>query len=267
MRSVSALLSLARWPNALIAAAGVFVGAWWARGNIGPSVLWAAAAAVFITTAANAWNDIADLAIDRVAHPDRPLPSGAINARQASIMAWLAAAAAVAASWLAFPELGGITVLVLVIAYVYGPHIKRLGLLGNAVVSVVASLPFLYGAWAVGAPARGAVLVAIAMPLHFAREVAKDLDDIAGDAPTRRTIPLRHGAHRARLVIAAASLAFVGALAWPAARAPLFALALVPAVGLSLAGVGAVVRGARGGPALFKAAMVCAMLAVIAARP
>jgi hypothetical protein len=36
---------------------------------------------------------------------------------------------------------------------------------------------------------------------------------------------------------------------------------------LSIAGAGAAVRGRPGGPTLFKAAMVCAMLAVIAARP
>jgi geranylgeranylglycerol-phosphate geranylgeranyltransferase len=267
VQSIKAWLTLARWPNVLIAAAGVFVGAWWARGDIGGPVLWAAVAAIFITTAANAWNDLADVEIDRVAHPERPLPSGAIEPRQASVVAWMAAAAGVAASWRALPVLGGLTAMVLAIAWPYSPYLKRIGLLGNAVVAVIASLPFLYGAWAAGAPGRGLALVAIAVPLHFAREVAKDLNDMAGDASSRRTIPLRHGTGFARLVIVVASLAFVAALAWPAFRAPLFALALVPAVALSMAGVGAVVRGARAGPALFKAAMVCALLAVIVARP
>jgi geranylgeranylglycerol-phosphate geranylgeranyltransferase len=261
------LLALVRWPNAVTAAAAVVVGAWWAHGTIGVAVTWAAMAAMAITMAANAWNDVADLEIDRIAHPGRPLPSGSISPREAARLAWVAAALALPLAWRASPQLAVLTIGVLGIARVYSPHLKRMGLVGNATVAVVASLPFLYGAWVVGQPARGAVLVAIAVPLHFAREVAKDLDDVAGDAQWRRTIPVSYGARRAKVVIAAAAAAFLLALAWPAARAPLFALALVPAIALSLAGAGAAVRGQRGGPALFKAAMVCAMLAVVAARP
>lgn len=267
MPSASALLALARWPNAVAAAAGVAVGAWWAHGRIDGAVMWAAVAAIAITIAANAWNDVADLAIDRIAHPDRPLPLGAVTPREATRLAWFAAVAAVPLAWAALPALALVTAGVLVLARLYSPHLKRLGLLGNVVVAVVASLPFLYGAWAAGHPDRGAVLAGIAVPLHFAREVAKDLDDVAGDAAWRRTLPLVHGARRARLVVALAATGFLLALAWPAARAPLFALALLPAIALSLAGTGAAVRGRRGGPLLFKAAMVCAMLAVIAARP
>ena len=267
MPSPSALLALARWPNVLAAAAGVVVGAWWAHGRIDGTVMWAALAATAITIAANAWNDVADCEIDRVAHPDRPLPLGAVTPRKATRLAWLAALAAVPLAWAALPWLALLTVGVLVLARLYSPHLKRLGLLGNVVVAVVASLPFLYGAWAVGHPGRGAVLAGIAVPLHFAREVAKDLDDAAADAAWRRTLPLVLGVRRARLVVALAAAGFLLALAWPAARAPLFALALLPAIALSLAGTGVAVRGRRGGPLLFKAAMVCAMLAVIAARP
>lgn len=267
MPSPSALLALARWPNALTAAAGVVVGAWWAHARIGASVGWAAVAAIAITVAANAWNDVADVEIDRIAHPSRPLPAGAMTPRQAMAMAWTAAALSVPLAWLATPGLSVLTLAVLAMARAYSPFLKRSGLAGNLVVAVVASLPFLYGAWAVGQPTRGLALVAIAVPLHLAREVAKDLDDVEGDAAWRRTLPVAHGARRARLVLGAAASTFLLALAWPAARAPLFALALVPAVALSLAATRVAMRGQRGGPTLFKAAMVCAMLAVIAARP
>jgi 4-hydroxybenzoate polyprenyltransferase len=133
--------------------------------------------------------------------------------------------------------------------------------------ALLASMPFLYGAWVVGRPRDGALLVVIAAPLHFAREVAKDLDDAEADAPWRRTLPVVYGARGARGIVVAAAVLFLCALVWPAAGAPVFALALVPAVALSLAAAGTAVRGRRGSPGLFKAAMVCAMLAVIAARP
>ena len=263
----SAWLEIGRWPNAALAFAGVLVGAWWARAPLDASVGWAALAAVAITVAANTWNDIADVDIDRVVHPNRPLPRGTLTIPQARVFAWAAAGAAIPLSALAHPWLVAVSALVLMLAYTYSDHFKRAGLAGNVVVAVLASLPFLYGAWAVGQPARGALLVAIAAPLHFAREVAKDLDDAEGDALHRRTIPLAGGVPIARAVVALGSAAFLAMLAWPAASSPAFALALVPAAALALIATGSALRGRRGSPRLFKAAMVCAMLAVIAARP
>lgn len=267
MRSFRALAALARWPNALLAAFGVAVGAWWAHGAVGAPVLWAAVAAIAITAAANAWNDVADVAIDRLAHPERPLPSGALTPDAAVRFAWGAAIVAVPASYAATPPLAAITVGALAIARGYSPHIKRAGLAGNLAVALLASLPFLYGAWAVGRPAAGALLVGIAAPLHLAREIAKDLDDADADAGTRRTVPLRHGAPVARVAVTLSAGLFLAALAAPAAEAPSFGLALIPAAALCLAGAGAAMRGRRGSPRLFKAAMVCAMLAVLVARP
>jgi geranylgeranylglycerol-phosphate geranylgeranyltransferase len=251
----------------LLAAAGVATGAWWAHGPLGVPVVWAALAAAPIAAAANAWNDVADIAIDRRAHPDRPLPSGAISARQASRFAWTAALVGLVLSLAAAPALAWLTAAVLVVARGYSPWLKGAGLPGNLVVALLASMPFLYGAWVVGRPRDGALLVVIAAPLHFAREVAKDLDDAEADAPWRRTLPVVYGARGARGIVVAAAVLFLCALVWPAAGAPVFALALVPAVALSLAAAGTAVRGRRGSPGLFKAAMVCAMLAVIAARP
>jgi geranylgeranylglycerol-phosphate geranylgeranyltransferase len=251
----------------LLAAAGVATGAWWAHGPLGVPVVWAALAAAAIAAAANAWNDVADIAIDRRAHPERPLPSGAISARQASRFAWTAALVGLVLSLAAAPALAWFTAAVLVVARGYSPWLKGAGLPGNLVVALLASMPFLYGAWVVGRPRDGALLVVIAAPLHFAREVAKDLDDAEADAPWRRTLPVVYGARGARGIVVAAAVLFLCALVWPAAGAPVFALALVPAVALSLAAAGTAVRGRRGSPGLFKAAMVCAMLAVIAARP
>ena len=56
--SLRALAEVARWPNALIAAIGVFVGAWWVTPvlPLAPQ-LWAALAAFALTVYANAFND------------------------------------------------------------------------------------------------------------------------------------------------------------------------------------------------------------------
>jgi geranylgeranylglycerol-phosphate geranylgeranyltransferase len=264
--SASAALALVRWPNALIAAAGVALGAWWGGGSpAAPRALWATLAAVALTAAANAWNDVADLEIDRVAHPERPLPRGAVSPGAATVVAWSAAAAAIPLATLARPALGLLTIPVLAVMRGYSPWLKARGLPGNVAVAVIASLPFLYGAWAVGAPAAGVRLVAIAAPLHLARELAKDLDDAHADAAARRTLAVR-GPAGARAALVAALVAFVALAAPLAAARPHFALALLPAIFVSGLAARRALVGRGGGPALLKLAMLCAMAALLVAR-
>lgn len=265
--SASAYLALARWPNALIAGGGTLVGAWWAAGELPPAVVPALLAAIALAVAAYAWNDANDVDIDRVVHPDRPLARGLLSVPQARRVAAGAALAGIGLSALASVWLGALSVAVVLVLRGYSASLKRRGLPGNAAVAVVASLPFLWGAWAVGAPAVGLLLVSVAAPLHLAREIAKDLDDTAGDAGVRATLPLVHGAPSARRVMVASLIAFVLLLTPLVAHAPLFAAAVAPAIFLAALAARHVWRGERGGPSLLKAAMLCAMAAlVVAAR-
>ena len=267
---IAALADLGRWPNALIAAAGVFVGAWWAAGSsVGHDwarVILAALGAVSLAFAAYAWNDAADFEIDRVAHPERPIPRGLVTAETAERFALAAAIVGVALSQLARLELGALALVAAVVMRVYSPSLKRRGIPGNIAVALLASLPFLWGGWAVGAPRAGLMLVLIAAPLHFAREIAKDLDDAVADAGRRRTLPVTAGVTAARATMVAALVTFMGMLVPLASRAPLFAAAVVPAILLAAFAAMRSWRGGRGGPSLFKAAMLCAMAALLVSR-
>jgi geranylgeranylglycerol-phosphate geranylgeranyltransferase len=259
-------LALARWPNAVLAGLGVLVGAWWARAAEVEPIAWAVLAAICLTATANSWNDAADCAIDRLAHPGRPIPRGAVTVAEARLLGVAAAAAGLIFAWLARPVLASISLAVIFLFAIYSPFIKKHGALGNVVVAIVASLPFLYGAWAAGSPVTGVVLMGIAAPLHLGREVAKDLDDAAADASSRRTIPLTLGVRSARWLVAAAVVAFIGALALPISWRPLFAIASLPAIFLAALGAAAALRGRRGSPGLLKAAMICAILAALVVR-
>jgi geranylgeranylglycerol-phosphate geranylgeranyltransferase len=263
-------LRLVRWANALTAASGVAVGAWWAGWGDARPIALAALSAIGLTAAANAWNDMADVQIDRIAHPERPLVTGALSMREADRIAMMGAMGAVLAASGVSALLGLATVCVLLLMRLYSPWIKRAGLAGNLLVSVLASLPFVYGSYAAGDWERGIPLVLIAIPLHLARELAKDLDDREADRGARRTLPLVLGAPAARGAIIAALAASAVALAFvlaPLLQSPalLFA-ALAPAmIALALATARAL-RGLPGSPAFFKLAMVCAMAALLVAR-
>lgn len=265
MRWLSAALQLIRWPNALLAAAGVLVGAWWAGAGVnrpGPMLL-VAGAAVALTALANAFNDAVDAPIDAVAHPERPIPRGALGRRSALLVAGLGALFGVVLSGIVDARLGLVSIVVVLAMVAYTMWIKRKGIAGNMVAALLASLPFLYGAWAVGWPSRALPLLAFAIPLHFAREVAKDIDDVAGDRGVRETLPVRAGVPAARNVVALAALVFAGMVAlsprlWPGLALPGL-VALVPVA----FGTWRALRGQRGSPRLLKAAMVAAMATLV----
>ena len=263
-KTIAAILSLVRWENALLSVAGVMLGAWWAtRRSTEPETLVMAAVAVLLTAFANADNDVRDFEIDRVAHPDRPLPSGVLTIDAARIVVGLSAAGALVLSSL----LGGPQTLaavgVIAAMTLYNRGMKAHGVPGNVVVAVVASLPFLFGAWSAGYPRAGVPLFLVGVPLHFAREIAKDLDDAQGDATHRLTLPLRVGPGAARLVVVSSVALFVAALAPFAVRQPTFAIVVLPAVALCLIAARRVLSGQRGTPRLLKSAMVVAMVAFV----
>ena len=267
MGRASAVAVLLRWPNAVIAAAGVWVGALWAdRRGLGVATAVASGAAVAFTAFANAVNDLCDERIDSVAHPRRPLPSGQLVRGHCLAVVAASGAAAVVLSAAAAPALGAMAIPVLLAMAVYS-RVKRAGLPGNALVALLASLPFLFGAWSVGAPRAAWPLIAVATPMHLAREIAKDIDDARGDRATRRTLPVAHGVVAARAVLLAALLGFALALVPLLRRQPAVAPLMLPT--LALAGAAALrsATGRPGAPQLLKSAMVCAVASLLAAVP
>ena len=263
MSSPDEWLALLRWRNALLAGAGVVAGAWWSGGRLTGDVALVTIAAFALTGVANTTNDLADVQIDRVAHPERPLASGAIGADAARRFAIACAGIAMVLAAFVAWWLAAMTAGVLAVMWAYSTRLKPQGVPGNLAVAVLGSLPFFYGSAAVDEMGKGAVLVAVAAPLHFAREVAKDLDDLAADARTRRTIPVTSGPRAARLTVVAGVAAYAVAVALLATAYPLFALLLVPTIFLAVLAVRRLYQGRTGTARLLKAAMVFAIAALL----
>lgn len=260
-----AALRLVRWQNALLAVLGVLLGAWWADASRWATrpVAWTTLVAVALTVALNVANDLHDVEIDRVAHPERPLPSGALSTRDAVLLLGGASLVAALGAWRAGGLVPALSGLVLAVGVVYSPVLKARGVLGNVVVALVASLPFLFGAEAVGNGWDGLALVVVAAPLHLARELAKDLDDAAADAGRRRTLPVTAGAAVTRrwIALAVALWAVLVTLLFAAAGAR--RLAFLPAVLLALVAAARAGRATRPRAAtVFKLAMLVAMAAL-----
>src|SRR5207247_9200149 len=165
----------------------------------------------------NVLNDIGDRAADRGNRPggERPLAAGRVTRGTADLCVAGAAVVGLGAAAL----VNGTAVPVGVAAFaglvLYSPVLKRRGLPGNLAVALVAGLPLVYGAIAVGHAVAGIVPWILAAWIHLVREIVKDIDDQAGDRTVgRRTLPLVLGARRASLVAAGLAAAFL-----PVARA------------------------------------------------
>lgn len=264
--AVGAVLALARWPNALIAAGGVLMGGWWvdpATVATRPMLL-AVVVALSATAAFNAFDDLNDVAVDVVAHPDRPLPRGELSPRAAALVGATASALAVAAAGRTSGELLETIALAFAGAFVYIGVLKPRGLVanlaGNLVVALVASLPFAVGGSAAGSLRAALPLFAVAVPLHLAREVMKDVADVDGDRGFRRSVALAWGGRAARGVALAALAAHALLVTFLFAPAGLRRLALVPAVALAAWAVGR--ASDRLAPSLLKLSMLLAMAAL-----
>jgi 4-hydroxybenzoate polyprenyltransferase len=269
-----AVLRLIRASNLVIAAAGVLAGGWIALGRIAlpKELLFAAISAVALGAVGNTWNDIRDVAADRVNRPGtRPLAAGTVSRCVADLIVFDGALVGLAfaglvGGWLFLAALAALAVML-----IYSPVLKPRPLLGNLAVAVVAGSPPFYGALALAAPAAGVVPWVLAALLHFVREVVKDVEDEPGDrAIGRRTLPIAVGRRAAMVVAAGVSLLFVPAsLLLPRNSGyggAYFVIALVAQMAVLVAATWLLLGKIERVSALLKGAMVIGLIALVAGK-
>jgi geranylgeranylglycerol-phosphate geranylgeranyltransferase len=279
------LVRLVRPLNVVMFFAGVALGGLLAAGpsafvgGDGLALALAVLSAACIGAGANAINDVFDVAIDRVNRPDRPLPSGAVTVGAARGLWAVNSALGIGLSAFLSMEHLGIALFSVLLLYGYSAWLKKTPLAGNLAVALVLGFAILYGGLAV-APTGWAVLLlgaGFAAGTTLAREVAKDIEDAAGDATEgARTLPLVAGPKVAVAVVVGVTAATLAAfpLALEAGLGADFFLLALPAAGLLLAAVWALLRAsgetlerdAARASLLLKAAMIMGILALAGAR-
>ncbi|MBM0278974.1 UbiA family prenyltransferase [Micromonospora tarensis] len=144
------------------------------------SVVAAATSMALVTTVANVVNDVCDVRADRLNRPERPLVTGVVSPRAAS---WFASGAAAGAVALAPSGTArGLIVAIMVLSVGYSFGVKRLPLVANGYVAVLAGTPVVLGAVVAGGELRSAAVAAVVLIVFmFSYEVLKTLRDIEGD--------------------------------------------------------------------------------------
>lgn len=156
-------------------------------------------------------NDYFDRNIDAVNVPDRPIPSGQVTAGYALKLGIILAALGILVS----ATINPLTLLVAAIsvglmAY-YNSLGKHTGLLGNLIVSICVSLPFLFGGAVSGRISGPLVLFSLmAFLANTGREVTKGIADVEGDERDNvRTLAVLYGSKFAGGVAALFYLAVI----------------------------------------------------------
>jgi geranylgeranylglycerol-phosphate geranylgeranyltransferase len=169
------------------------------------------AVVVFAFVAAgNSLNDYLDREVDKVAHPERPLPSGRIRPRTAL---WIAVAFFVvslgASLFLRNLESIAIVLAAIAVMVLYEVKTKAMGLVGNLSIAFLTGGLFLLGGAIVGHMERTVAMAAMAFLATLGREIIKDIQDMEGDFD-RVTLPKRIGRRNAGIIGSAAFLIAVG---------------------------------------------------------
>ncbi len=185
----SALFTLGRPFTSLLGAVAIFAAAFVGSGTrIGTywlAVGLAVAVGYLFTSASNALNDYFDRDIDRVNHPERPIPSGAIRPRTAlafsGAMFSLAFALAVLLGIFSGMLSLAIALAALALQLTYDFKVKKAKAVGNIFIALETVLAFVFGGVIVNNLSPVAFMATASFLAITAREVVKDVEDLEGD--------------------------------------------------------------------------------------
>jgi len=213
---ILASFELMRMKNILLASIATPVGALLALGDFSsiteyPEVIFATTSVLFFMGAGNAMNDLRDIEIDRIAHPNRPLARDALSEKEAErltiSLALLSLGSLVACSLMMDDErtytlsIYGVVAL-LMLSYDSLLELKNKGLIGNISISLLVAAVTLYGASSVGELTNPLIwyVSGVVFFVNLAREIVKDCQDLDADSETRVTLPMKIGLENSRMV-------------------------------------------------------------------
>jgi len=186
MSKLGGYLRLMRPVNCLMMGIAVLVGAALANPHVLSSwlnLVYGFFTGFTLTAASMAINDYYDREIDVVNEPDRPIPSGLIESKEAIIFAFILTAAGFTVAYLTNVLSLVLAVFAWTVCVAYTTIGKRSGLPGNFLVSTCVAIPFIYGSAVITNEVRLNVMFFAFMAFlsNTGREITKGIVDVRGD--------------------------------------------------------------------------------------
>lgn len=187
----------------VLIATGTSIANYWA------DLIPAALVVFFFVAAGNSLNDYMDREVDKIAHPERPVPSGRVKPSTARTVAIYCFSASLVASFFLRIEATLVVVVAMALMLTYELSTKKKGFSGNITIGVLTGMLFVFGGSVVGMIDKTIIIALMAGLATIGREIVKDIQDMEGDFD-RNTLPKRIGKRNAGIV---GSVAFVVAVA------------------------------------------------------
>ncbi|AKB75774.1 (S)-2,3-di-O-geranylgeranylglyceryl phosphate synthase [Methanosarcina lacustris Z-7289] len=153
-----------------------------------------------VSGAGNAINDYFDIRIDSINRPERPIPSGRVQAKEALYFSYFLFALGTLLAFSINYVCGLIALFNSLLLVLYAKTLKGTPLLGNLSIGYLTGSVFLFGAsiFGFGGIKVLSVLFLLAALAITAREIVKDIEDMEGDRREGAdTLPIRIGAKKA----------------------------------------------------------------------
>ncbi len=203
----SALFTLGRPFTSLLGAVAIFAASFVGSGTrisaYGLEVSLAVAIGYLFTSASNALNDYFDRDIDRVNHPERPIPSGTVSPKEAvafsGVLFGISLGLAVLLSFVSGVQALLIVVGALAVQLAYDFRVKKVKAVGNIFIGLQTVLAFVFGGLIVNNLSPVAFMAAASFLAITAREVVKDVEDMGGDVD-KMSLPKMIGVKKANSI-------------------------------------------------------------------
>ena len=206
------LLKLTRPINFLITAVSVLVGVIICA-KVPPSfliILFAMLSAAFSSAGGNVINDIVDIEIDKISHPERALASNLISKKTAYIFYVLLIAASIVLASMINLNSFILVITANALLLLYSFYLKKIPLIGNLNVSILTGLTFIYGGIVAGNISFAFLPAGFALLINFIREIIKDMQDVEGDSKNGViTFPVKNGFGSAKKIVLIASIVLI----------------------------------------------------------
>lgn len=210
MQKLVSILKLIRFHNCLLAGIGVWVGGYLTIiPNPEYKLFLTSLAVALVCGSGNAFNDYRDMESDRINHPKRPLPSGALLPYMAVLTTIVLALFSVIVAIFINPAVLGTVLALNLLLWLYSTTLKAAPFMGNLVIAAAGASPFIIGAMPAGKAALamfpGVWIPALfALLFHLSREMVKDCADLEGDIREgTKSVPSKFSVHKTLIIVSA----------------------------------------------------------------
>ncbi len=143
----------------------------------------------FISSYSMVINDIYDIDIDKINRPDRPLPSSQVTLNEAKLFSVFLVFIGISLSIISIIRYDSsiliffITIFFSFISWLYSYNLKKRGLIGNFIVAISMTIPFIFGGIIINGFTNVLLLSfsTIAFLSGLGREIVKTICDVKGD--------------------------------------------------------------------------------------